>query len=163
MFGIPRLYAMIGIGVAVALFVAWVWRVDSLRDQYKRERDSERVAATLFAERVRSKSEEIARKASENARRIETAYATINQENDGEIRARIAAAVNAVRLRTGTSGANPGSGRNAVPSPSGAASGTTGAGSQALVPSDDLIICTEAVVKAEGWQAWWKSVEAVER
>lgn len=42
MFGLagPKLYAAIGGAIVIALFLAWVWRIDSLRASHLKERDA---------------------------------------------------------------------------------------------------------------------------
>ena len=37
MWGIPRLYVMIGAGVMIALFFAWIWRIDTLRARHLKD------------------------------------------------------------------------------------------------------------------------------
>lgn len=60
--------------------------------------------------------------------------------------------------------ANPGSaGAAAVPAASDPASFADGTGQEAIVPVSDLAICSDAVVKAEGWRDWWAAVSTAPR
>lgn len=45
--GIPRLYALIGAGVVVALFLAWVWRLDTLRARHLKEAQTAELKLTI--------------------------------------------------------------------------------------------------------------------
>lgn len=59
---------------------------------------------------------------------------------------------------------NPGGGgSSAVPATSDPASAVDGAGQAAIVSVADLAICSDAVVKAEGWRDWWATVSAAPR
>lgn len=116
-----------------------------------------------FANGVTAKSQAIVAKANVRNARIAAEFQTIEKENDSEIRRRIAAAVATVRLRASQGGADPRGSRDAMPGTPDAAGSPDRAGAHALVPASDLEICAEAVIKAEGWQAWWARVTAVER
>lgn len=115
---------------------------------------------TAFARGVREKSEQIVSKATERNKRIAAEYRAIEKENDSEIRRRIDAAVARVRAQ---GGASAGSSGNPATSASQAPGGAAGAGETAIVPARDLEICAEAVIKAEGWQEWFRRVSSVAR
>lgn len=115
---------------------------------------------TAFANGVREKSEGILAKAKARNARIAAEYRAIEKEEEIEVRNRIAAAVARVRAQGGTgsgSSGNPGAPVAVAPS------GPDGAGQKTLVDVRDVEICTEATVKAESWQEWWKRVSAVQR
>lgn len=165
MFGLTglRLYGALGAAVALALFLAWVWRIDSLRAHYKRSWEAEKTSSILFAERVRLTSETIVAKAEKSARRVETAQTQAQQESDNEIRQRIAAAVRAVQLRAGQTRADTRSGGNDLPQAATAAGSPSGTSQAAELATDDLTICTENTIKLDGWQSWWRQVSTIDR
>ena len=166
MFGLAglKLYGAIGAAVVVALFLAWVWRIDSLRASYKQELAACRTNHAQFVADVKAKNE---------ARRLDAAHKAevernqnkISEESDHEIRAKIAAAVAAARSRRQSApAAHPGgSGSPSVPSTPVAASSPAGAGQEAVVPAEDLTTCATNTVLVEGWQSWWKGVAAIPR
>lgn len=118
-------------------------------------------ARLLFAERVKAKSEGIRRRAIENARRVEAAQTQISQESDNEIRSRIAAVSASVRAQA-SGGTHPGRGGNSLPGSPDATGNPAGAGQASVVVADRLI-CTEAIVKAEGWAGWWERISEIPR
>jgi hypothetical protein len=162
-FGIPRLYAMIGAGVVVALFLAWVWRIDSLRARHLEETAACQANFERFKADVASKTELARLRDAENKARVEAQQEKIRSENDAEIRQRIAAA-RADRVRTATAKAHPGGG--GIPSVPGTANAPlhpVGEGAEAQLHVADDLICIDNTIKAESWQSWWKEVSAIER
>jgi hypothetical protein len=161
-----KLYGAIGAAVVVALFFAWVWRIDSLRATYKQELAACQTNHAQFVADVKSKTE-LARLAdAAHKAEVERNQNKISQESDNEIRARIAAAVAAVHSRvqhTPAQAHSSSSGDPAMPSPAVSAASPAGAGQEAVVPTADLEVCAANTVLAEGWQSWWKEVAAVPR
>jgi hypothetical protein len=106
-----------------------------------------------------------------NARRVEGAQATITLEEVDALQhnldtARALAAAYARRLRDqAAGGATTGGGGGPAGQPQAArsAAGAAGAGALSVVDEDDLLICTENTVKAQGWVTWWKKVSAIPR
>lgn len=166
MFGLAglKLYSAIGVAIAVALFLAWVWRIDSLRAQYKKDLAACEQKHQQFVADVKARTDEARRLDAAHKAEVERNQNRISQEKDSEIRRRIDAAVAAVRVRVVSTPVRlGGSGSPAVPSPSGSAASPAGASQEAVVSTADLSICAENTIKAEGWQDWWKSAEAVPR
>ncbi len=166
MFGLAgmKLWGAIGAAVAVALLFAWVWRIDSLRASYKKDLAACEANHQQFVADVKARTDEARRLDAAHKAEVESNQARISQEKDSEIRKRIADAVAAVRVRiVSTPVHSGGSGNPPVPGAPIAAASPAGASQEAVVPVADLSVCAENTVKAEGWQAWWKSVEAVPR
>lgn len=167
MFGLTglRLYGAIGAAIAVALFLAWVWRIDSLRGQYKQELAACQTNHAQFVADVKAKTDEARRIDAAHKAEVERNQNKISQESDHDIRKQIAAAVAAARSRVQSApAAHPsGSGSPAVPSTPVAAVNPAGADQAAIVPAADLTTCATNTVLAEGWQSWWKGVAAVPR
>lgn len=133
-FGLPRLYAALGAATLIAAFLAWVWRIDSLRAAYKRDLVAERASSALFAAKVTATSNEITRKATESARRVETVQAIKGQEISSAYQADLAALrARYDRLRNKTSGTNPGGSDASVPVVPNSPTGTDGATAPAPV------------------------------
>ncbi len=151
--------------IPVTLFAAWVVRIDSLRAAYKRDAAACQANFAQFAADVKAKTELARAEDAAHKAQVERDQNKVSQESDHEIRQRIAAAVAAVHVRlqpappTHSSGGGS-SGLSAAPDP---ANDPAGAGAEAIVPTVDLTICVANTVKAEGWQDWWKSVQAVPR
>lgn len=165
MFGLAglKLYGALGAAIAVALFLAWVWRIDSLRATYKRDYATCQQNFAQFQADVKAKTELARKEDALHKAQVERDQNKVSQESDHEIRSRIAAAVAAVRVQL-SSPAHPGDGGSpAVSSPALAAGSPAGAGQAAIVPAVDLEVCVTNTVKAEGWQSWWKGVAAVPR
>lgn len=159
-----RLYGAIAGAVVVALFLAWVMRVNHLRGQYKAALAACEANHKQFVADVQAKTAEAQRLDALNKTRVETSQEKARTDNDAEIRRRIAAAVAAVRVQPKTA-ANGVSGRGAAPVSSAppASQGADGAGQAPLVQPADLEICAANTELAIGWQAWWRSVEAIPR
>jgi hypothetical protein len=158
-FAVPII--LLGIALAASMANARHWKKRHGVEQAAHAQT--RADFTAFANGVREKSEAIIARANERNRRVKAEYRVIEKENDSEIRRRIDAAVAAVRVRTSQAGANPGGGGNQLPRSADAAGRPAGTGGAAVVSAADLEICATAVVKAEGWQAWYSQVRAVER
>jgi hypothetical protein len=167
MFGLAglKLYGAIGAAVMVALFLAWVWRIDSLRAHYKQDLEACQTNHAQFVADVKAKTDEARRLDAAHKTEVEAKQAQISQENDNEIRRKIAAAVAAVGKRVQlTPATHPsGSGNPAMSSATVAPASAAGAGETAVVPAADLATCATNTVLAEGWQTWWKGVEAIPR
>ena len=164
MFGLAglKLYGALGAALAVALFLGWVWRIDSLRGRYKQELAACQANHAQFVADVKSHTELARKEDAVHKAEVERAYVQKSQESDNEIRRRIAAAVAAVRVRVVSTPVHPGGGGSpAVPGAPVAAASPAGASQEAVVSSSDLTTCAENTIKAEGWQSWWKSVAAV--
>jgi len=167
MFGLAglKLYGAIGAAVVVALFLAWVWRIDSLRASYKQELAACRTNHAQFVADVKAKTDEARRLDAAHKAEVERNQNKVSEESDHEIRAKIAAAVAAARSRMQpapaahpSSGGSPPVSRAPIPTGSPA-----GAGQEAVVPAEDLTTCATNTVLAEGWQSWWKGVAAIPR
>ena len=166
MFGLAgmKLWGAIGAAVAVALFLAWVWRIDSLRAHYKKDLAACEQKHQQFVADVKARTDEARRLDAAHKAEVEQRDASIAKEKDSEIRKRIADAVAAVRVRiVSTPVRSGGSGSPPVSGAPVAAASPAGASQEAVVPVADLSVCAANTVKAEGWQDWWKSVEAVPR
>lgn len=87
------------------------------RDAARAGWESERQAHRLFAERVRGRAGEIARRALERARRVEAGQHRITEEVSNDYQARLAAlrADHGRRLRHAAGGADPGRRGDRVP------------------------------------------------
>ncbi len=66
------------------------------------------------------------------------------------------------RARASTAAASS-SGDTPVPAAAEAAAGVDGEGGASDLLQSDNLICIDNTIKLEGWQEWWKEVEAVER
>ncbi len=159
-----KLYAAIGAAVVVALFLAWVWRIDTLRAHYKRDLVACQLNHQQFVADVKARTDEARRLDAAHKAEVESHDARISQEKDSEIRKRIADAVAAVRVRIVSTPVHPSGSRSSpVSGVAIAAASPAGASQEAVVSSDDLAICATNTVKAEGWQDWRKNVVAVPR
>ncbi len=166
MFGLVgmRLYGAIAGAVVVALFLAWVLRIDHLRAQHLKERIACEQKYNQFVADVKARTDEARRLDAAHKAEVERNDSRVSQEKDSEIRKRIADAVAAVRVRIVSTPIHSGSGRS--PPVSGApvaAASPAGASQEAVVPVTDLSICAENTIKAEGWQNWWEPVTAIPR
>jgi hypothetical protein len=96
--------------------------------------------------------------AQENKVRVETKYKVIENAQDKDIRARLAAATASLRARAASSDSS-GPQRINLPSPSSAAFDTAGTSSDPIM--DGALICTANSVKAQGWLDWYKQIQTV--
>lgn len=166
MFGLAglKLYGAIGAAVAVMLFLGWVWRIDSLRAQHKKDLAACVANHAQFVADVKARTDEARRLDAAHKAEVEASQARIEKEKDSEIRKRIADAVAAVRVRVvSTPVHSSGSGNPPVSGAPVAAVSPAGASQEAIVPVADLATCAANTVKAEGWQEWWKGVSAIPR
>lgn len=164
MFAIPRLYAMIGAGVVVALFLAWVWRVNHLRAEYKAALVACEANHKQFVADVQAKTAEAQRIDAEHKAQVEAQQTQIQSEKNDAIRNAIAAArATAGRVQPNASQNSVGRGNAApVPQPATASLSADGAGEASELAADRMI-CAENTVKSEGWLSWWHSVQAIPR
>lgn len=165
MFGLAgsRLYAAIAGAVCVALFLGWVWRIDSLRAQHKRDYAACQANFAQFQADVEAKTElaRISDLAHKND--VERQQTQIQSEKNDAIRNAIAAArATAGRVQPAAKAHSSGSTATAVSSPPSTPGSADGAGETSELASDRMI-CAENTVKAEGWQSWAKSVAAIPR
>ena len=166
MFGVPRLYAMIGIGVAVALFLAWVARIDHLRAAHLKQYQAEHAAYVQFQADVKAKTElaRIADAAHKAEVERDQNKVTMEVSNDyqaqlADLRRRYAA----LQLRNNAK-ANSGGGRSsAMPGVPNTASGADDTAPQAGLPPEDALIASEQALQLKGLQDWVRGQEAVER
>lgn len=167
MFGLGglKLYGAIAGAVMFLLFAAWVWRIDSLRSQYKRDFATCQQNFAQFQADVVAKTELARREDLAHKTEVERQDAQLSKESDNDIRQKIAAAVAAARSRVRPAppariggGGNPPVSRAAAP-----AADPAGAGQTAIVPAADLTTCATNTILSEGWQSWYKQVQAVPR
>lgn len=159
-----RLWGAIGAAVVVALFVAWAFRVNSLRAAHLEERRACEANHKQFVADVRARTAQAQAEDAAHAKQVETAQDQARSENDAQIRQRIASAVAAVRVRNAST-QNRGSGSGAAPvsRPAETASSSAPASGEAVVPAHDLEVCAVNTEKAAGWLSWWTSVQAIPR
>lgn len=103
----------------------------------------------------------------QHALKVERDNARIAQEKQHELESQLAAA-RGVAARYASlhpaPQADPGrSGTSGEPGVADPARGTDEAGAQAVVPAEDLTVCAENTILAEGWQEWWQSVSQAAR
>jgi len=145
-------------GVIGLLFLALMITRGTLADRAK-ERDQARVALQAQI----ATYEAAADKAKTDAKAKEARDAQITQETQNDLQAqltaaRASAAAYAKRLQSTAGKADTGSGTS-VPQAADATGSADGTGSDAIM-ADDLAICSDNTVKAQGWQEWWKRVSA---
>lgn len=145
-------------GLAIALFIT----------RGALERRTEALEATKatyaqFQADVKAKTELARLQDAAHKARVERDQNQVTLESEDEIRRRIAAAVNAVRVRS-PGQANPRScGAAPVPGSASAPERPAGGDHEAIVPARDLEICATNTVIAEGWQEFWRKIQAIER
>lgn len=146
------------LGLVIALFIT--------RHTLERRTEALEGCKTVHAQfvtDVKAKTELARLSDAAHAARVERDQNQVAMETDNEIRHRINAAVAAVRVRNGPQ-ADPSGSRGADMSSAPISPGSpSGASASAIVPADDLTICATNTVLSEGWQSWWKQVQAVER
>jgi hypothetical protein len=98
--------------------------------------------------------------AKENKVRVETKYKVIENAQDKDIRARLAAATASLRARAANT--DPGS-PDAIGLPSLANAAVDPVGNSGDAKLDDALICTTNTVKAQGWQDWYDEAQSVTR
>lgn len=155
-------------GLSVVLLIAvgvlWLSLGATQRKLEKCRNDKAAVTASYlqFQEDVKAKTEFARQQDAANKARVEADQSRIAMENDSEIRARIAAAVDRVR-RGAAANDRGGGGNQAMPGATEAASNPARTSPNALMDATDGIVCSENTVKAEGWQDWWREVSAIPR
>jgi hypothetical protein len=95
-----------------------------------------------------------------NKVRVETKYVEIENAQDKDIRARLAAATASLRARAASSDSSR---ADAISLPSVAVPTIDPIGASGEPVVDDALICTANTVKAQGWQDWYKEAQAVTR
>lgn len=163
MFGIPRLYLMAGAGIVIAIFLGWVWRVDSLRAQHKKELIACQENHARFVADVKDKTELARMSDAAHKAEVERDQEKARAENDTEIRRRIDAAVANVRLRQQSQTSNGRSGAANLPGAAHPTSGSDRASEASVMDEGDQIICSENTVKAQGWKDWNDAVQSIPR
>ncbi len=156
-----RLYGAIAGAVAVALLVAWVFRIDSLRARHVKELVACQANHAQFVADVKAKVE-LAR-ISDAAHKAEVDAAQQKERADHEAEVQHLRADYAGRVRDYAKAHPGGSGKPAMSAPTNSPSEPVTASSEAVVPVSDLEICASNTAAAEGWLSWWKSVEAIPR
>lgn len=152
-----NLWRTAAIGIAIALLVTTAQR-DDVRDQLA----NCRLARQLDTTEVERAAAESHAEDLQHALNVERTNQRIAQEKQHELEGQLAAARGAVARYVGLQR----DARSDLGSPAGAggpeASDTprdpARTGETALVPVEDLEVCAENTVKAEGWQDWWREV-----
>ena len=164
MFGLAglRLYAALGAAALLVAFALWVFRIDSLRAQHKREAVQCEQNFAQFRADVKAQTELARISDAAHKAEVERDQERIRSENDEESRRRIADAVSRVRNDQARARGS-GSSRAPVPGTPNAPGGPSGGSEAPFVDADDAVICTENTVKLEGWADWWREVSAVPR
>lgn len=161
---IPRLYAMIGAGVIIALFLAWVWRVNHLRAEYKAALTACEANHKQFVADVTAKTLEAQRLDAEHKATVETNQDKITKESSSDYQAQLAALrarYDALRVQPKASTNSVGRGGSApVPSLPEAASG-----SDAASATCDLnkFNAEANALQLGGLQGWIRDQEAIPR
>jgi hypothetical protein len=159
MFGIPKLYTMLGVASAFALLLAWGLRVDHLRAEARVQTKAEIAAhvATKNSYRV-AQAISSAKQAAEKER-IETQWKANANDAQTTIRNHLDIALASLRAQTRAGAASRGSGAYqtgiaASPADIGRA-GSMPELDAAQFTDDDMRICTINTVKAHGWQGFY--------
>ena len=149
-------------GLAILSAVLW-FRGNDYRSQADDAREGWQAEITAHKQteaNYREASAAALAAAQANKVRVETKYVEIENAQDKDIRARLAAALDSLRARAAT--ANPGSpDRVGLPGATVPAVDPAGAGQDTVM--DDALICTENSVKAQGWQDWYAEAASVAR
>ena len=145
------------------------WRLDvrsAQRDQARAALERAEARHILFAERVRTKAEEIGRKALERARHAEAEQDRISQETSRDHQNRLAQlrARYDRLLRAGADRADPGRaggfGLPALPEPARRPDGAAAADRLSLA---ERLLCSEQSLRLELLQRWIREQQGVER
>jgi hypothetical protein len=163
----PFLAAAAGL---VLLLGLQTWRLDlrsAQGDQARAALERAEARHILFAERVRTKAEEIGRKALERARRAEAEQDRISQETSRDHQDRLAQlrAHYDRLLRAGADRADPGgaggaAGLPALPQPAGGPDGAAGPNRLSLA---ERLLCSEQSLRLEMLQRWIREQQGVKR
>jgi hypothetical protein len=157
----PRLYGAIAGAVVVALFLAWVMRVNHLRGQYKAALAACEANHKQFVADVQAKTAEAQRLDAEHKAQVETNQDKITKEENSASTDRIERYRTAARVQPVAAKANPSrSGTAPVPKPTEAASGIATEDRASELPAADRLICATNTGIAEGWQEWWAKIDA---
>lgn len=155
--GIPRLYAALGIGALIlALFVGLLFTRARL--------DSEKNGRALDRQAVATAQAEARAADLQHARDIEAAQNHVREEVSRDLEAKLAsarAAADDYARRLRNQAAQGGSNRAHLPVVAEPPDAPDGPGETAIL--DDLRICADNTVKAEGWRDWWLRIEGAPR
>lgn len=149
-------------GLAILSSVLWFRGNDyrSERNEALAGWQAEQAAHKMTVEMYRAAAAKALADAEANKVRVETKYVEIENAQDKDIRARLAAALD--RLRARTASADSGSADSVgLSGATGAAIDPFGASQDAVM--DDALICTENSIKAQGWQDWYAEAQSVAR
>jgi len=119
---------------------------------------AEKIAHDMTVEMFRAASAKALADAKANKVRVETKYVEIENAQDKDIRARLAAATASLRARAASSNS---SGPDAISLPGVANATVEPAGTGGNAKLDDALICTANTVKAQGWQDWFEQIQTV--
>lgn len=145
-------YLPIGGGIALALFAAWAWRVDSLRAGYKAQRDAERQA---HARTIHNYTE--AQKLAEIAFTVKIeAIQKRNKELNDEADSRVAAlrADYADRVRKLPKAAQCSAGSAGMPEANGTESTNGPGGDAVILDRSDALICADNTSRLQAAHDW---------
>lgn len=159
-----RLYGAIGAAVVVALFVAWAFRVNSLRATHLEERRACEANHKQFVADVQAKTLEAQRLDAEHKATVETNQDKITKESSSDYQAQLAALrarYDALRVqpRTAQNSVSRGSGPP-VPSIPEAASGSDAAGATCDL---NKFNAEANALQLGGLQGWIREQEAIPR
>lgn len=143
-------YALLAIGIA-----SFIWH------RGYHSRDAEVAALNQTIANMKAASAQAAADNLAHVRAVEAKNAAIQKDMEDALEtqladARAAAGAFVVRQRAQAATDNAGAGR--VSDPPDATGSIDDAGGKTLVPDDDLRICAENTVKAQGWADWWKAI-----
>lgn len=156
-----RLYVALGAAILVALLVAYVWRIDSLRAAHKRDYEACKAAYAQFVADVKAKTELARLSDAKHKAEVEAAQEKERADHEAEIQHLRADYSQRVR---DYAKAHPGSRAGAsLPRPANAPSSPAPASAETIVPVADLEICAANTALAESWQSWWKEVAVIPR
>lgn len=117
----------------------------------------------LTETRIRATQAAATAKDQANARRVETAQAKASQETSDALLPQLEDARAAARRYADQLRARTAQGAVGQPHLPYAADAALGADAASDPTELDALACADAVIKAEGWQAWWKRVVAIPR
>ena len=154
--------AVLGLALAAILYFLLAIRTDQ-RDDARTALAEERRAQILFAERVRSKAEEIARRFAENARRVESDRNQITQEVSREYQTRLSELRARLDRLRAQGRANPGgAGRADLPGLPESAGGPDAAAVDPGFSLERRAVATEQAIRLEELQRWILRQQGVE-
>jgi hypothetical protein len=164
--GLP--WKVIGIAFAVAGLVVLLWRAPWAENRGFHKRDAEVGALSKTISDMKMASAQAQADAEASARRIEASQTRATQEATRDLQtqlaaARAAASAYAARLRVSAGAVTGGASKADSAGATQSAGATAGGGALPLMDDDDLLICSENTVKAQGWLAWWRKISAIPR